>query len=183
MKRKTLAAAALALVLAFGAAGAAGAQQITRIAVVDLQKIIMTYSKDGTALRDFEAKKAQIQAEIDKMGEELKKLQAQKVEAEKSGDKQGALRIESDLYKKTEFLKEYARAKQAELDDQAKKLGSSNQFVQLVYRQIQLVAETEGFSLVLNLKSADSVMSAVVWYSPMIDITDKVIQAMIGKAQ
>jgi hypothetical protein len=26
-------------------------------------------------------------------------------------------------------------------------------------------------------------MSSVVWYSPMIDITDKVIQALIGKAQ
>ncbi len=173
----------IALAFALGAAAVAGAQQITRIAVVDLQKIIMSYAKDGAGLREFEAKKAQIQTEIDRMGEEIKKLQAQKVEAERAGDKQSALRFESELYRKTEFLKEYVRTKQAELDDQAKKLGASNQFVQQVYTQIQSIAETEGFSLVINLKSADSVVSAVVWYSPMIDITDKVIQALIGKAQ
>jgi Skp family chaperone for outer membrane proteins len=31
---------------------------------------------------------------------------------------------------------------------------------------------------VLNLKSGDSVMNAVLWYSPMIDITSDVIQAL-----
>lgn len=183
MNRRSLAAVLCAIALGFGAAAAAGAQQITRIAVVDLQKIIMTYSKDGAPLRDFESKKAQIQAEIDKMGEEIKRLQAQKVEADRVGDKTSSLRLETEVYSKTQYLRDFARAKQAELDDLAKKLGSSNQFTQLVYRQIQQVAETEGFSLVLNLRSADSVMSAVVWYSPMIDITDKVTQALIGKAQ
>jgi outer membrane protein len=166
-----------------GLASAAHGQQITRIAVVDLNRVIMTYSKDAASLKDFELKKAQIQTEIDRMSEEIKHLQAQKLDAEKAGDKQSSLRIDADIYKKTEFLKEYVRTKQSELDDQAKKLTSSSQFVQAVYRQIQQISETEGYSLVLNLRSSDSVMGSVLWYSPMIDITDKVIQSLIGKAQ
>lgn len=159
----------------------AGAQQITRIAVVDLQKITLAYSSDSTAVRDFENKKAQIQAELNRRGEELKRLQSQKVEYDRIGDEQNSSRTKLELEAKTEQLKEFWRVKQAELDEDARKLGSSNQLYQLVYKQIQQVAETEGFSLVLNLKSGDSVMDAVVWYSPMIDITDKVIQALIGK--
>jgi outer membrane protein len=171
----------LALGLAFVGGGAVGAQQITRIAVIDLQKVIMTNSKDSQAFKDFELKKAQVQAEIDRMAEEIKGLQAQKLDADKAGDKQKSLKIETDIYQKTQYLKDFVRAKQAELDAQAQALASSSSFVQLVYRQIQQIAESEGYSLVLNLKSADSVMSAVVWYSSMIDITDEVIQAIAQK--
>ena len=67
-------------------------------------------------------------------------------------------------------------------DDQAKKLASTDAFSQDLYKQIQNYAETNGFSLVLNLKSSDTVMNAVLWYSPMIDITSDVIQALTGKA-
>jgi Skp family chaperone for outer membrane proteins len=73
-------------------------------------------------------------------------------------------------------------AKQADLDEEAKHLASSDAFSQDLYKQIQNIAETEGYSLVLNLKASDSVMSAVLWYSPMIDITSSIIQAL-GAAQ
>lgn len=159
----------------------AWAQQITRIAVVDLNRIIMSYSKDAQAMKDFETRKSQIQSEIDRMSEEIKKLQAQKVDADKASDKPLSSRLDSDIGKKTAILKDYIRSMQAELDDQAKKIASASPFVQEMYRQIQMIAETEGYSLVLNLKAADSVMSSVLWYSPMIDITDKVIQALMGK--
>jgi outer membrane protein len=170
-------------VLFFGLAGSVFGQQITRIAVVDLGRIIMTYSRDGAALKDFELKKSQIQTEIDRMSEEIRRLQAQKVEADRIGDRQGAQRLESDIFRKTELLRDFVRSKQIELDDQARRISSSSDFAQAVYRQIQFISETEGYSLVLNLKSGDSVMGSVIWYSPMIDITDKVIQSLIGKAQ
>jgi outer membrane protein len=172
---------AIVALLCLAGAGQAAAQQITRIAVIDLQKVILAYSKDGAAYKDFELRKTQIQTEIDRMTDEIKKLQSQKVEADKLGDKTKSLRTESDIYNKTETLRDFVRAKQAELDDQAKKLASSSEFVQQVYKQIQSISEQQGYSIVLNLKSADSVMSAVVWYSSMIDITDEVIQALAPK--
>ena len=37
--------------------------------------------------------------------------------------------------------------------------------------------------MVINLKASDSVMNSVLWYSPTIDITADVIQALTGKSQ
>ena len=127
------------ILLAFGLAtlaSAAYAQQITRIAIVDLGRVIETYAKDSQAFKDFEQKKSQIQTEIDRMSNEIKQLQAQKLQADQAGDNQASLQLDSDIYKKTEFLKEYVRVKQAELDDQSRKLAASNEFVQDVYKQI-----------------------------------------------
>jgi outer membrane protein len=177
--RQRVALAALVAVVLTGA----NAQQITRIAVVDLGKVMLSYSKDSTALRDYEAKKAQIQQDIDRMAEEIRTLQSLKSEADKARDTQASARIDSEISKKTDVLRNYVRVKQDELDRDAARLNSGNGFVQLVYQRIQLIAETEGYALVLNLKSADSVMSSVLWYSPMIDITDKVIAGLVGKAQ
>lgn len=180
MKMNTI--RALALAVGLMAAGGAGAQQITRIAVVDLQKVIMAYSQEGQAFKDFELKKAQIQAEIERLVDEVKKLQVQKLEADKVGDRQTAQKLQAEINQKTDFVKDYVRVKQAELDADAQQLSASSDFVQRVYRQIQQISEAEGYSLVLNLKSADSVMSSVVWYSTQIDITEEVIRALAPPA-
>jgi len=156
------------------------AQQITRIAVVDLQKILLAYSTDSTALRDYEAKKAEIQQEIDRQAADIKTLQSQKADADKARDNVGSQRLNAEIAQRTDALRAFVRSKQEELDKAAAAIKSTDGFAQLVYQKIQNVAETDGYSLVLNLRSADSVMSAVLWYSPMIDITDKVIAALVG---
>jgi Skp family chaperone for outer membrane proteins len=172
--RKLLAAAVLALGVAAGGFG----QQITRIAVMDFNKIIASHAKDGSALRGFELKKSQIQAEIDRRRDDIMRLLQQKVDADRLGDGKASQRLKDEIELKTRQLADYATSKQQELDDEAKALASSDAFAQSLYRQVQSIAEAEGYSLVLNLRSADSVMEAVFWYSPMIDITEKVIQAL-----
>ena len=172
---------AILLALALASAGAAYGQQVTRIAVVDLSKVITAYSKDAQAVKDFQAKKSQVQTEIDKMSAEIMRLMSLKADADKAGDKTAVLKYRDEIDKRTKSLSDYVSAKQAELDDQAKKLATNDAFSQDLYKQIQNVAETEGYALVLNLKSSDSVMNAVLWYSPMIDITADVIQALTGK--
>lgn len=171
----------LALALAAGPATVSG-QQITRIAVVDLSKVIAAYSKDSQAVKDFEKRKSQVQTDIDSMSAEIMRLMSQKADADKAGDKASSLRLRDEIDKRTKSLTDFVSAKQVELDDQAKKLATTDLFTQGLYKQIQNVAETEGYSLVINLKSSDSVMNSVLWYSPMIDITADVIQALTGTA-
>lgn len=156
-------------------------QQITRVAVIDLPKVISAYSKDAQGVRDFELKKSQVQTDIDRMSAEIMRLMSQKADADKAADKAASLRLRDDIDRRTKALTEYVSVKQAELDAQAKKLETTDAFSQELYKQIQGYAETNGFSLVINLKSSDSVMNAVLWYSPMIDITADVIQALTGK--
>lgn len=181
--RNRLIAVAAALVLAAAGGARLGAQQITRIALIDLQKVIASYPRDSAALKAFEQRKAQVQAEIYTQGQEINRLQAQRADAEKAGDRAGVQRLDADIAKKTEALREFVRLRKAEIDELYRKLPASDSFSQAVMKLIETIAVSNGYSIVLNLSSADSVMSGFIWYSPEINITDEVIQALVGKAQ
>lgn len=156
----------------------AAAQQLTRFAVIDLPRVYTAFYRDSKAVRDFEDRSSKVQADIDRMTTEIQGLQKQKVDAESANDSERALRLDTEINKKTDFLKEYYRVKTAELEDQKKKLSQSSGFMQQVYDEIKLVAESDGYSAVLNLKES----SGLLWYSPTVDITDKVINNLLTKA-
>jgi outer membrane protein len=153
------------------------AQQITRIAVIDLQKVYMTYYKDSQAVRNFEEEKLRIQQEIQKMSDEIRQLEQRRLELERAGDYTTAQQLVQQLVQKIQFLADYRRIKQNEIDEKGRNLAETNTFVQTLHRTITTVAEGEGYSVVLSSRNNDVV---VVWFSSMIDITDKVIQALIG---
>jgi outer membrane protein len=112
------------------------------------------------------------------MTAEIQGLQKSKLDADTAGDKTTALQLDNEIYKKSEYLKEYYRIKSAELEDQKKKLTESSAFLQQIYDEIKLVAESDGYSMVLNLKEN----TGIIWYSATVDITDKVIQNLMTKA-
>lgn len=154
------------------------AQQLTRFAVIDLPRVFTAFYRDSKAVRDFEERSAKVQADIDRMTVEIQGLQKQKVDAEAAKDSERALRLDTEINRKTDFLREFYRVKTAELDDQRKKLSQSTAFMQQVYDEIKLVAEGDGYSVVLNLKES----AGILWYSPTVDITDKVINNLMTKA-
>ncbi len=173
----------LVLILALAFLAGASAQQITRVAVVDLAKVYLTYSRDSAAVRKLEEDRLKVQAEIDRMSNEIKQLQVRRAEAIARSDQAEVLRMDQELYRRAQYLSDYYKAKQAELEDRSRRLMESSDFSQLVYKTIQGIAELEGYSVILSSHSTGSVTSEIIWYSPAVDITDKVIQALIGKAQ
>jgi outer membrane protein len=168
----------LILIAALAPAIPATSQQLTRMAVVDLQRVFTTFYRDSKAVRDFEERSARVQAEVDRMTAEIQGLQREKVEAERVNDPERVLRLESDIFKKTNFLQEYFRVKTAELEEQKKKLSQSTAFLQQVHDEIGLVAEKEGYSIVLNLRES----TGILWYSHTVDVTDLVIESLNTKA-
>jgi outer membrane protein len=154
------------------------AQQITRFAVVDMSKVYTAFFRESRAVRDFEERSARVQADVDRMTREIQDLKNSQSNAELQGDNEKAVKLESEIYKKSEFLKEYFKLKTTELEDQKKKLSQSTAFLEQVYNELRFVAESEGYSMVLNLKDA----KGILWYSPAIDITDKVIQNLQNKS-
>jgi outer membrane protein len=153
-------------------------QQITRFAVVDLSKVYTAFYRESKAVRDFEEKSAQVQGNIDRITKEIQELKSRQVNAELAGDSSTALRYENDAYKRSEFLRDYYSTKTAELERDKKNLLRAGSFLEQVYSELQLVAESEGYSMVLNLNNSD----IVLWYSMAVDITDKVIQSLLLKA-
>ena len=169
---KTLAAAALIFIAAQGAF----AQQITRFAVIDTARIYTTFYRDSRSVRDYESKRTRYQSEIQRLSDEIKSLRQEKVDAEALGDKTKAARLDSQISTKTNFLMDYSKAKNEELDDLKKTLTTDDEFYSKLYDHIQRIGESEGYSMVLSLQEG----SAIIWYSPTVDITDQVIRSMLS---
>jgi len=159
--------------LIFSLAGLS-AQQITRFAVVDTSRIYTTFYRDSRSVRDYETKKTQYQAEIQRMSDEIKDLRQQKVDADTAKDDTKSARLDSDINSKTRTLLDYSKVKNTELDTIKKKLTTDDEFYSMLYDQIRKVAESDGYSMVLSLQEGNS----IIWYSPTVDITDKVIRNM-----
>lgn len=171
--------AALTACMALAAAAAFG-QQITRVAVIDLQKVYMTYYKDSASVRAFEEQKQKIQDEIARLNLEITDLQRKRLEIAASGDPAALKSFDLELYRKAQFLADYVKVKQSEMDAKAEAMSKGDAFVQLLYRTVQSTAEAEGYSLVISSREVSNVGSSVIWFSPMIDITDKIIQSLLG---
>jgi outer membrane protein len=154
------------------------AQQLTRFAVVDLSRVYMAFLRDSRAVREWEEASAQVQREVDRRSAEIQELQSRKVNAEMQGNEDEVLRLENQIYRRTEALREYYQVKTAELEDRRDRLSQSDSFLEQVYDEIRFIAESEGYSTVLSLKEN----SSILWYSPTVDITDKLIQNLISKA-
>jgi outer membrane protein len=155
------------------------AQQLTRFAVVDLPKVYSAFFRESRAVREFEERSAKIQSDIDRMTKEIQDLKSKQADAVLQGDQSQALRIENDVFRRSEFLREYYTTKTAELEQQRRQLSQSGTFLEQVYAEIRYIAESEGYSMVLNLKEN----TGILWYSPTVDITDKLIANLLSKAR
>ncbi len=150
------------------------AQQITRFAVVDTSRIYTTFYRDSRSVRDYEQKSSQYKGEIQRMTDEIKNLRQQKVDADALKDLAKVSRLETEISTKTNFVLEYSKAKNSELDTLKKKLTTDDDFYSMLYDVIRKIAEEDGCSMVLSLQENQS----IIWYSPTVDITEKVIRKM-----
>jgi outer membrane protein len=169
----------LFFLMSFSFSLALSAQQLTRFAVVDMSRVYTAFFRDSRAVREFEERSARVQSEIDRMTREIQDLKSRQADATLQGNQSDAARLENEIYRKSEFLKEYYRLKTAELEDQKKKLSQTGSFREQVYDEVRYIAESEGYSMVLNLQES----TGVLWFSPTVDITDKLIQNLLDKAR
>jgi outer membrane protein len=155
-----------------------GAQQLTRFAVVDLSRVYTQFFRESRAVREWEDRSARVQSEVDRMTAEINTLQGTLVDAQSRGDEERVLRIQNELYRKQDFLREYYQVKKAELEDQMKKLSRSGSFLEQIRDEIRYIAESEGYSMVLNQREN----TGILWFSPTVDITERLIANLRNKA-
>ncbi|MFA6855902.1 MAG: OmpH family outer membrane protein [Treponema sp.] len=161
----------VAIVAAVFACAAVSAQQITKFGVVDTAKVYNAYFRSSSAVRNYDKKKAEYQQEINTRTQELRDLQQKKLDYQAAGDDANALRIESDITKKTEYLNEYTNAKNVELATMQKSLQNSDEFYKKLYSVLAKIAESGGYSMILSLQQDN----AILWYSSSVDVTEQVI--------
>ena len=162
------------LLCVFAAVPAFSQAQLTKFGVIDTARVYNAYFRNSTGSRNYEQKKADFQAEVDRMTQELQTLQAQKLELEAAGDTEGAEELDKTIKTKTTSLTQYTKTKNIELENLKSNLESSDEFYNNMYAVIEKIAESNGLSLILSLQQAN----AVLWYSESVDITQQVIDAL-----
>lgn len=150
------------------------AQQITRFAVVDTSRIYLTFLRDARSVRDYQTKQAKYQAETQRMSDEIIVLRQKKVDAEAVGKIDAAKKYQAEIDAKTSFLLEYSKACNDELAMLRKHLVSDDVFYARLYAAIKKIAESQGYTMVLNLQEGQ----AIIWYSPTVDITEDIIREL-----
>ena len=165
---------ALILFCLLAGAVALSAQQITRFAVVDTSRIYTTFLRDSRSVRDYQAKQVKYQAEIQRMSDEIITLRQRKVDAEAVGKNDAVQKYQAEIDAKTSFLLEYSKACNDELAMLRKSLVSDDVFYARLYAAIKKIAESQGYTMVLNLQQGE----AIIWYSPTVDITETVIREL-----
>ncbi|MDR0707495.1 MAG: OmpH family outer membrane protein [Treponema sp.] len=154
----------------------AEAQQLTRFAVVDLEKVTTAFFRDSKAYRDYEAQKTKVQRDLEQRAKAFTTLKQSLYEAQNRGDAEEALRLRNEVLRQQEYLQEYERTVRAELEYQRTQLTQSDAFWQQVNNEIRYIAESEGYTMVLDIK-----MQGIIWYSASVDITQKLIENLRSK--
>lgn len=164
----------ISLLFVLFVAAPAFSQQITKFGVVDTAKVYNAYFRNSAPVRNYEKKKSEFQDEINKLTDELRKLQDKKLDYESNGNDAGAMKIEAEITKKKDYLTEYANAKNIELESMQKTLQNSDDFYKKLSNTLAKIAESGGYSMILSLQDDNSIL----WYSSSVDITNQVIQEL-----
>ena len=150
------------------------AQQITRFAVIDTGLIFDTFGRDAKAARDYQEKKEKFENQKKVLESEIIQLRQRKVNAEADGKESEVKKYEEKIKSKITFLLEYVKASNDELAALRKNLVSDDVFYARLYKTIKQIAESQGYTMVLNLQED----GAIIWYSPTVDITETVIREL-----
>lgn len=155
-----------------------GADQLTKVGIIDLSAIISSYFRESQAWRELEEMTREYEEDRERIIKEIEQLQQRKIEAENSGNDTLALRIEDELFSKREYLKEFSSIKSNQIRRKKETLMESPTFLAEVLSEIQYIAESEGYSVIFRAKDPN-----LMWWSPEADITEMVLERLRSKAQ
>ncbi len=160
-------------------AGAFG-EQITRVGVLDIEKVYSVYFRESRAVKELQDKKEEVRREIGRIDDEIQALENQKLQAESDRNSDLALKLDSEIFKKKQYRDDYRRIKMDQLRKMSERVSLSDAFLDELVAAIQQVAEAEGFSIILN--KSGQFDQFFFFYTKEVDVTDKVIQELVRRA-
>jgi outer membrane protein len=152
-----------------------GAEQITKVAVLDYTRILSAFYADSAEARRIEEMKTVFAEEVRGLQEEIQDLEERKLEAENRGNSRDALDLDSRIQDKRQYYQEYVRVRGNQIQQSSVNLGSSSVLAQEILREIQYIAESNGFSIVLKRSDPN-----LLWWSYEVDITELVLQRLMS---
>ncbi len=156
------------------------ADRITKVGILDIEKVYAVYFRESKAVKELQQLRADVLRAINRIDEEILLLESQKLDAEGRGDGEAALRLDTEIFQKQQYRDDYRRIKMDQIRKRSENLYKSDEFLDELLQAIEFVAESEGFSLVLN--SSGQFSQFFFFYTKELDITEMVIQELMRRA-
>ena len=154
-------------------------EQLTRIGIIDIEKVYSVYFRESKTVMNLQEKQNSILREIQRIDDQILTLENKKLEAEMRGDQETALKLDREIFDRKQYLEDYKRIKMQQLKKLSENLYQSDEFLDELLEAINFVAESEGFSIILN--NSKQFKQFFFYYTKEVDITDKVIQELMSR--
>ena len=151
-----------------------GAEQITKVAVLDYARILTSFYADSAESRRIGAMKTGFAEDVRELQDEIQSLDERRLDAMDRGDSRAALDLETRIQDRKQYYQEFVRVRGNQIQRASAELGSSNKLAREILREIQYVAESNGFSIVLKRSDPN-----LLWWSYQTDITELVLQRLM----
>ena len=151
------------------------AEQLSKIGIINLSKIASQYYKESRSYQELEQMMMQYEEEKNRILEEIDQLEARKLDANTEGDEILKLKLENEIFSKKQYLREYNRIKLEQIRAKRDELSGSDSFLNEIMREIDFVAETEGYSVILKSNDPN-----LIWWSSEVDITELVLERLLN---
>ena len=155
----------------------AGAEQLSKIGMVNFSKIIEDYFAESSAWREIDAMRKQYEEGKDAILEEIDQMRLLKVTAQNNGDDRQVLQLEERIYQKQVYLKEYHNIWQSRINAKVETVSTSSSFTAEIYQAVKFVAESNGYAVIMRTRDPD-----VLWYNQEVDITNLVLERLRRQA-
>jgi len=149
-------------------------QQLTRVGLVDLQRVYTTFYSQSREVREFNEKRAAFEREITNQSNAIRTLQQRRADAIQRNDQAEVTRLEREINTLSENLRNFHATRTEQLENESRNLTRSESFLNTVNQAVRFVAESEGYTLIFDSKATPGIL----WNSQMIDITDTVIRRL-----
>ncbi len=175
MHKKRILATVAGLTLLLGAATTARAEQLTTVAVFDMDQVLLSFYSDSDIVRDYIRAEEQYRADMLLAENDLRDLQARRATAVSRNDSRLAGRLREDITAQQEYINALKERWYQTEDGLLAEL-QENQFYKTVYEVAGYVAEENGYTLIMDVSG---IGMGIFWYSPAIDVTDDIIQELL----
>lgn len=162
-------AAPLVILVVLALAGAATAQQVTKIAIVNSQKAFETCAEGKKALTQLQDLDGKIKSDLQKMDDSIRLLENRMNTGRLTMTQEALMGLQADIEKKTTERKRYEEDKAREAQSLSANLIQKIRVEMVAI--IEALAKEKGIELVLDTQT-----SGVVTAAPTIDITDEVVK-------
>jgi Skp family chaperone for outer membrane proteins len=160
------------IIICFSIYPAISEVNIDKIGVINIDEVIKTvFSGNSAAIQEIKKEKEDFQKTLDKMKDNIMKLEALKL---KETDANKKIAYDKKIEEAKKEYSDYYKVKNYQLETKIKNV--QGPMLNEVKNVIKIIAEKDGYSLILDVKSEN-----IFYYSIDIDITQKTIEYLTKK--